>query len=84
MGTGNTVCFWPGVRWGAGVVLHFDTCTRTITSRGFYVVFGHTPDSVRNFISYLLGGRGCWNTSGILVCKSERSMIFYLFYFYYF
>ena len=27
---------------------------------------------------------GCWNTSGILVCKSERSMIFYLFYFYYF
>ena len=27
---------------------------------------------------------GCWNTSGILVYKSERSMIFYLFYFYYF
>ena len=26
----------------------------------------------------------CWNTSGILVYKSERSMIFYLFYFYYF
>ena len=27
---------------------------------------------------------GCWNTSGILVYKSERSMTFYLFYFYYF
>ena len=24
-GTGNTVCFWPGVCWGMGVVLHFDT-----------------------------------------------------------
>ena len=24
-GTGNTVCFWPGVCWGMGAVLHFDT-----------------------------------------------------------
>ena len=43
---------------GMGAVLHFDTQTLTITSRGFYVVFGHTPDSVRNFISYPPGGRG--------------------------
>ena len=45
-GTGNTVCFWPGVRWGTGAVLRFDTRTPTITSRGFYVVFGLTPDGV--------------------------------------
>ena len=57
-GTGNTVCFWPGVHWGMGAVLRSDTRTLTITSRGFYAVFGHTPGSVRNFISYLPGGRG--------------------------
>ena len=45
-GTGNTMCFQPGVRWGMGVVLHFDTRTLTITSRGFYAVFGLTPDGV--------------------------------------
>ena len=45
-----------------GAVLHFDTHTLTITSRGFYKVFGHTPDSVRNFISYLPGGRGALHT----------------------
>ena len=45
-GTGNTVCFWPGVCWGMGVVLRFDTCTLTITSMGFYAVFGLTPDGV--------------------------------------
>ena len=43
-GMGNTVCFRPGVCWGTGAVLRFDTRTLTITSRGFYVVFGHTPD----------------------------------------
>ena len=61
-GTGNTVCFWPGVHWGTGAVLRFDTRTLTITSRGFYVVFGHTPYGVRNFISYPLGGRGALRT----------------------
>ena len=61
-GMGNTMCFWPGVCWGMGTVLHFDTRTLTITSRGFYTVFGHTPDSVRNFISYLPGGRGALHT----------------------
>ena len=55
-GTGNTMCFWPGVCWGMGAVLHFDTHTLTITLRGFYSVFGHTPDSVRDFISYPQGG----------------------------
>ena len=45
-GTGNTMCFQPGVCWGMGVVLHFDTGTLTITSRGFYTVFGHTLDGV--------------------------------------
>ena len=43
---GNTVCFWPGVCWGTGVVLRFDTRTLTITLTGFYAVFGLTPDSV--------------------------------------
>ena len=43
------MCFWPGICWGMGAVLCFDTHTLTITSRGFYTVFGHTPDSVRNF-----------------------------------
>ena len=52
------MCFWPGVCWGTGVVLCFDTCTLTITSRGFYAAFGHTPDSVRIFISYPLGAGG--------------------------
>ena len=42
-GMGNTMCFWPGVCWGTGAVLCFDTRTLTITSRGFYAVFGHTP-----------------------------------------
>ena len=37
-GTGNTMCFRPGVRWGMGVVLRFDTHTLTITSRGFIAV----------------------------------------------
>ena len=45
-GTGNTMCFWPGVRWGTGAVLYFETRTLTITSTGFYVVFGLTPDGV--------------------------------------
>ena len=45
-GMGNTVCFWPGVRWGMGAVLCFDTRTLTITLTGFYAVFGLTPDSV--------------------------------------
>ena len=45
-GMGNTMCFWPGVCWGTGAVLWFDTHTLTITLRGFYVVFGHTPDGV--------------------------------------
>ena len=61
-GTGNTMCFWPGVCWGTCAVLHFDTCTLTITSRGFYMVFGNTPDGVRNFISYPPGGRGALRT----------------------
>ena len=39
-------------------MLHVDTCTLTMTSRGFYTVFGHTPDGVRNFIPYPPGGRG--------------------------
>ena len=53
-GTGNTVCFWPGVCWGTGAVLHFDTHTLTITSTGFYAVFGLTPDGVeaRKFEPY--------------------------------
>ena len=55
---GNTMCFRPGVHWGMGAVLHFDTRTLTITSRGFYVMFGHTPDGVRNLISYPLGAGG--------------------------
>ena len=66
-GTGNTVCFWPGVHWGTGAVLHFDTCTLTITLRGFYTVFGHTPDGVRNFISYPQGGRGTPHSLFMLV-----------------
>ena len=41
-----------------GMVLHFDTRTLNITSTGFYTVFGHTPDSVRNFISYPPGAEG--------------------------
>ena len=45
-GMGNTMCFWPAVHWGMGVVLRFDTHTLTITLRGFYVVFGHTPDGL--------------------------------------
>ena len=45
-----------------GAVLHFDTRTLTITSRGFYEVFEHTPNSVRNFISYPPGGRGALHT----------------------
>ena len=39
-------------------MLHFDTPTLIITLTGFYTMFGHTLDSVRNFFSYLKGDVG--------------------------
>ena len=56
-GMGNTMCFWPGVHWGTGAALCFDTHTLTITSRGFYTVFGHIPDG-EEFYFIPTGGKG--------------------------
>ena len=54
----------------------FDTRTLIITSRGFYAVFGHTPNGVRNFISYPLGAGGHGGHSTLTVYVGLEHMFY--------